>query len=90
MINKVIAKIFLLRADRYGEQGDLNCKFHLLLKAAKLGDIRAQNNVGCAYLEGKGIEKDMSQARYWFRTSAEQGHEESLKIMNEYDSSQNQ
>lgn len=46
----------------------------VILKAVK-GDAEAQFKLACYYFWGKaGIPKDQSQAVYWFRKAAEQGH----------------
>ena len=43
------------------------------LAAAKAGDAAAQYNLGVCYYNGDGVPKDLTQAAYWFRKSAEQG-----------------
>ena len=45
------------------------------IEAAKNGDPKAQYIIGCCYADGDGIEKDESQAVFWWRKSAEQGQE---------------
>ena len=41
---------------------------------AKLGDTRAQHNLGLMYRKGDGVPKDDAQAMKWYRKAAEQGH----------------
>lgn len=41
---------------------------------AEAGDAEAQNNLGKMYNEGSGVNKDINQARDWFKKSAEQGN----------------
>ena len=41
---------------------------------ANQGDIDAQNKLGAAYFNGKGIEKNAAEALRWFRQSAEKGY----------------
>ena len=41
--------------------------------AAKNGHVAAQNNLGFAYLNGKGVAADAATAATWFRKAAEQG-----------------
>jgi hypothetical protein len=41
---------------------------------ANQGDMDAQNKLGAAYFNGKGIEKSAAEAQRWFRQSAEQGY----------------
>ena len=48
--------------------------FLSLLEKAKQGDFDAQNEVGVAYSEGKGVKPDQKKAVYWFKKSAEQGY----------------
>ncbi|MEG2219471.1 MAG: tetratricopeptide repeat protein, partial [Muribaculaceae bacterium] len=47
--------------------------FELFSKAAKQGNLEAQNFLGCCYSTGEGVAKDIEQAVYWFRKAAEQG-----------------
>ena len=44
------------------------------LEKAKKGDPEAQNTVGVAYYDGKGVAQDYTQAVYWYRKAAEQGY----------------
>jgi len=43
-------------------------------QAADRGDANAQNNLGNAYENGRGVEKNAAQAASWFRKAAEQGY----------------
>jgi hypothetical protein len=45
-----------------------------LLEKARQGDFDAQNELGIAYSEGRGVKSDQLKAVYWFRRSAEQGY----------------
>jgi TPR repeat protein len=45
-----------------------------LLKTARDGNARAQNDLAIAYSEGIGVRPDQRKAVYWFRQSAEQGY----------------
>lgn len=45
------------------------------LKAAEQGNMHAQFRLGRAYEEGRGAQKDLSQAAKWYRKAAEQGDE---------------
>ncbi len=42
--------------------------------AAQQGDATAQFNLGCAYANGRGVDKDYAQALSWHRKAAAQGH----------------
>lgn len=47
-----------------------------LRKSAEQGNAQAQTNLGVAYINGEGIQKDEAQAISWFRKAAEQGNAE--------------
>lgn len=51
-----------------------SASFLALLEKADKGNADAQNEVGIAYSEGKGVKPDQQRAVYWFRKSAEQGY----------------
>lgn len=42
-------------------------------KAADLGDVLGQRNLGSLYYRGLGVSQDFAQAEYWFHKAAEQG-----------------
>jgi uncharacterized protein len=44
---------------------------------ANQGDMDAQNKLGAAYFNGKGVEKNISEAHRWFTVSAEKGYAKS-------------
>ena len=46
-------------------------------KAAKMGNLAAQNNVGMIYDEGLGVQKDFQLAQKWYQKAAEGGLPES-------------
>ncbi len=41
---------------------------------ANQGDLDAQNRLGAAYLEGKGVDRNTAEAERWFRQAAEKGY----------------
>lgn len=43
-------------------------------KAAELGDVKAQFNLGYAYATGKGVPQNVEQSVVWCRKAAEQGY----------------
>lgn len=45
-----------------------------LIKSAKKGDAKAQNNLGFCYEKGEGVKQDYEEAVYWLIKSAEQGY----------------
>jgi TPR repeat protein len=58
---------------RGGVPVDLLESFKWALQAAQRGHMVAQHNVGSNYMEGRGVNKDLEQARYWYTRAAEQG-----------------
>jgi hypothetical protein len=48
--------------------------YPLLLKAANMGDKRAQATLGILYQDGKGVKADDRAAAYWNKAAAAQGH----------------
>jgi hypothetical protein len=44
------------------------------IKAAEIGDAKAQNSLGICYVKGNGVPKDYTEAFKWFQKSAEQGY----------------
>lgn len=45
-----------------------------LRKAATLGHVEAQYELGCAYLRGTGVARSLRQAIKWLRSAAQLGH----------------
>ena len=43
-------------------------------KSAEQGNADAQNNLGCMYQNGLGVEQDDAKAMEWYQKAAEQGH----------------
>ena len=58
----------------YGEPRDDKIAIEWLRKSALLGYPEAQYALGLAYAEGRGVEKDASQAYGWLLKAAKQGH----------------
>ena len=56
-----------------GEKVDHAEAFKWAMQAAQRGHMVAQHNVASDYLHGKGVPKDLDQARYWYTKAAEQG-----------------
>ena len=48
--------------------------FIALLEKARQGDANAQNELGIAYSEADGVQRDQRRAVYWFLKSAAQGN----------------
>ena len=47
----------------------------LFKQSAALGNAEAARYLGIIYLRGKGTDKDLKQAMYWFEQSADRGDE---------------
>ena len=54
---------------------NIEISFVELMEKAKNNDVNAQYEVGDAYYNGEGVEKDYIEAVKWWRLAAEQGHE---------------
>ena len=57
------------------QTGDLEGSFHYWRLSAEQGLLQAQHNVGCAYLHGRGVERDREEAKRWFARAAARGFE---------------
>jgi TPR repeat protein len=58
-----------------------------LLKAAELGEPKAQYFLGRMYLEGDGVPEDRANGATWLRKALEQGHPlngEKISIVSQY------
>ena len=57
------------------------------LEMIKTSDADAQDHLGWMYYYGRGVGKDYSTAKEWYRNAAEQGHsnaQDRLELMYEY------
>lgn len=70
-IGNVDAQFWLAR--HYFENKEVEKAFPWYMKAAELGDAKAQNMVGRCYREGWGVDKDIFTAFDWYKKAAEQG-----------------
>ena len=55
-------------------RGDYKTAVAMFTKAANRGDAKAQNMLGAAYYEGRGVPQDYKQAALWYRKAANQGN----------------
>lgn len=65
----------------YGENGKIQSAKKALYwfkKTADLGDASAQNNLAILYAEGRGVDKNDSEAEKYFKMAAEQNHPNGL------------
>jgi TPR repeat protein len=53
--------------------GNYGVALDLWAPLAQQGQARAQSNMGAAFLEGRGVERDPQKAAAWLRRAAEQG-----------------
>ena len=58
----------------YAEMSDEESAFKTFRHAAELGDVIGMMNVGIAYLKGKGVPRDVKQAREWFNKAEVHGY----------------
>ena len=75
MRNKKISKTtdLLMKASQCLTAKDLNGAKRKLEKAAEMGDMYAQFNLGVMYMRGDGGAPDPAKALEWFQKSADQG-----------------
>ncbi|MDE7455634.1 MAG: toll/interleukin-1 receptor domain-containing protein [Prevotella sp.] len=62
------------RGREYYCKKDYTVAVPLLSKAAIMGNVEAQYNLGVCYKNGYGVNKDYVEAVRWYRKSAEQGN----------------
>ncbi|MGE0746052.1 MAG: SPOR domain-containing protein [Rhodospirillales bacterium] len=55
------------------ERGEFDAAYRDFQRAAETGDAVSQFNVGGMFFEGRGVERNMREAAFWFRKAAEQG-----------------
>ena len=65
----------------YDKKGDFKNAAFWAKKAAENGDVLAQYNLGIYYLYGKGVPKNRETARSYFTMAAEQGDEDAIQIL---------
>lgn len=67
-----------------GVPKDMDKDFFLMQRSAKQGNMQAQYNMGVIY-RMSGSEKDMEKALYWYRLSVNQGYEQAVDFLNQYE-----
>src|SRR5689334_21390616 len=55
--------------------------FKQRIRAARVGDLEAQYDVGLMYAKGDGVSRDLSEAMVWFKTAAQKGHANAQYIL---------
>jgi uncharacterized protein len=53
----------------------------LITKAAKAGNIEAQNQLGMIYANANGVELDYKEAFIWIKKAADSGHTQSMRTL---------
>jgi TPR repeat protein len=61
-------------ADKAYHRGDYKTAYPLFKQLAEQGNVKAQNNLGEMYFNGRGVPKDYVEAMKWFRKAAGQGN----------------
>lgn len=64
-----------------GTEKNTRAAFRYFQRAASLGNDRAQYYTALSYEEGSGTEKDIEQAKIWYRLSAAQKNREALNAI---------
>ena len=62
------------QGNRFYEQKDYDNALPYFQRAAEVGNVDAQNNLGVMYHFGEGVSKDFSKAAEWYRKAAEKNH----------------
>ncbi len=52
-----------------------------LRRAALLGEVNAQYELGCAYYRGQGVKRSLRLAMKWLRSAARLGNAEALAFL---------
>ena len=60
-------------SELYKMDGDANKSLDYLKQSAKLGYMEAEEALGAAYMNGKGVSKDPVQAKKWLKKAHEHG-----------------
>jgi TPR repeat protein len=68
-----MARSFLESACYLVDLGDIKQSISLLKRAASLGSIEAQVNLGVALAFGTGVKVDLKMSRMWLKRAATQG-----------------
>ncbi len=69
----VHADVLYEQANQASLAGDYAKAHTLMKKSAQKGNVYAQVNTGLMYEHGKGTDKNMEKARYWYEKASQQG-----------------
>ena len=64
------------QGEQYFKQQDYSKAIDCFRRAAEQGDAWGQDDYGCMFLYGTGVERDYKTALEWFKKSADQGFAE--------------
>lgn len=56
-------------------QDDSDVYLQYLIEEAELDDTASQYQLGIIYYAGRGVDVNYDEARWWFQSAAEQGHQ---------------
>ena len=88
---KKAARLFRMAADRGDADAQFNVgilldseekfeeAFRYYALSADQGHTLAEHNLGCRYVNGRGMEVDLGKARYWFERAAAKGYEDAIR-----------
>ena len=60
-------------SELYSMKGDNDKSIDYLKQSANLGYMQAEEALGAAYMNGTGVKKDTSEAKYWLKKAHEHG-----------------
>jgi TPR repeat protein len=68
------AKSIFVRADKLWDEGKLELALRLFMKAAKAGDVGAEQNLGYFYDRGLGVRRNRARALHWYMRAYRHGY----------------
>jgi TPR repeat protein len=74
MVKESVQKVEVNKGFEAFDNGDYEAAFNELHDLAVLDSAEAQFMLGWMYSHGKGVDKDLQKAVYWYSKSAEQDH----------------
>jgi endonuclease YncB( thermonuclease family) len=60
-------------SELYSAKGDNDKSIDYLKQSANLGYMQAEEDLGSAFMNGSGVKKDTSEAKYWLKKAHEHG-----------------
>ena len=60
-------------SELYSKKDDNDKSIEYLKQSANLGYMQAEEDLGAAYMNGNGVKKDTSEAKYWLKKAHEHG-----------------